>query len=228
MTQTITDYAKRPLRAAEVDGLNEVLGGIILLAITMMQYTSTFFQATIRGSNFTETPAFRTTLALWIAAIIAMFAIIYLTKRGVKALRERYVYPRIGYVAPRVAQEKRRKWIGVAVALGTLLFTSMVAWIFPKSYSTLPIWNSGVLVVLLGIFGAVGYFVHFAKLGFARHLGLGGMALSASLLLAMLHLDDIPAIYLWTVILGVSMIIGGALAFARLLKVPAFTEDDAE
>ncbi len=228
MITTLSDYAQRSKRAAEVDGLNDITGGTAFLAITLMEYTSILLQGAIRGSNFQDTYAYKTRLMLFVIATIAMFAIIVFTKRGAKSLRERFVYPRVGYVAQPLEPPLRKKFIRIAVFVAATVLIGATMTAVARASGPLPVWNNGLLVVIAGAGMAGSYFFQFAKLGFIRHLVLGGVAVLTSLLLAIAHLDDLPALGLLTITLGVSLIVAGTITFRNLLQTPVFVDGEAE
>ena len=230
MTMAIYEYTQRPKRAAEVDGLNDIVGGVTLLAITFMWYANQQFSATLNGHDFQKTLAFKLGLAFFLFAIAAMFVVVLLSKRFAASLRERFVYPRLGYSAPVTAKVIRYKLLLTAASLGITLITVAVSRSFIAAGTPLPLFNSGALIALLGVIGGASYFYHFAKLGFVRHLVLGSVALLAALALSLAKLDDMTAIRAYTIVLGISLMLAGTVTFTQLLRQPLITapEEDAE
>lgn len=230
MTMAIHEYTQRPKRAAEADGLNDTVGGVTLLAITFMWYANQHLSATFHGHDFQKTLAFKLGLAFFLFAVAAMFAVILFSKRVAASLRERFVYPRLGYSTPVTVPAIRYKILLIAASLGMTLIIDTVSRSFIAAGAPLPLFNSGTLIALLGVFYGASYFYHFAKLGFVRHLVLGGVALLVALALSLAKLDDITAIRAYTVVLGVSLMLAGTVTFTQLLRQPLITapEDDAE
>jgi len=218
---TMAEYARRPQRTAEADGLNDVIGGVILLAITFMQYAGVRAQATIHGHNFGETRAYQEGQQYFTIALIAMYGVVLLCTRYAAFLRQRFVYPRLGYVALRVAPAQRRKIILGATAL--LLSLLIVA-----ARKALPVWPSEMTVLLLGLIFSIGYLWHFATMGFARHLVIAGISFLTALLLFLPHLEWQLSCGLFTVTLSVSLIIAGVIPFVQLLRTPLATEQETE
>lgn len=219
MVSTIDDYTARPKRTIEEDGLNDILGGICFLTITYMQYTGMQFRATIHGHNFQETRAYQEGQILSLISVIVMFAVVILSKFGVKYLRERFVYPRIGYVIQRVAPERRRKIILLVFALVMIAIT-------PSLVRVLPAWSPDATVLVIGIVFSVTFISHFAKLGFVRHLVVAVISIIASVLLSMAHLKWEYACGWLVIILGASLIVSGAIPFAKILRLPVLTEQN--
>lgn len=222
---TLSGYVQRPSRAAEADGLNDITGGIVLFAITFMWYAQAQFSSTIHGHNFQETAAYKEGRLFLIVTVLSMFAVIFLSKWCVKTLRERFVYSRLGYAAPRIALVVRQKLILLAVGV-------TASFLIPKVVNTLSKtsapWPTGTLVTILGIFSAIVYFWYFAKFGFARHLVVAGVSVLAAILLAAMSVDDVLALRYFTLVSGATLIAGGAIAFSKLLHTPLILADESK
>jgi hypothetical protein len=227
MTTTIDDYALRSKRAAQSDGLNDVLGGITFLAITFMQYAGMQARATIHGHNFEETHAYQESHIYFALAICAQFALIFLSRRGVEHLRQRFVYPRMGYVSPRTAP-KYRMLIFAVVGVSAVFLIGVVGKFVAQSGGRLTLWPPEMTVVLFGVIWGVAYGVFFAQLGFLRHLVLAGIGIVASLLLASTPLQWEYRCGWFVILLGISSIVAGMVSFLRLIRTPALTEADAQ
>lgn len=219
MVSAIDDYITRPKRTVEEDGLNDMLGGIGFLTITYMQYTGMQLQAATHGHNFQETRAYQEGQILFLISVIVMFAVLLLSKFGVKYLRERFVYPRIGYVIQRVALERRRKIILFVAASGIIAIT-------PSLVRVLSSWSPDITVLMIGIVFTVTYISQFAKLGFARHLVVAVISIIASVLLSMAHLKWEYACGWLVILLGASLIVSGTIPFAKILRLPVLTEQN--
>ncbi|MBC8103362.1 MAG: hypothetical protein H7Z41_12355 [Cytophagales bacterium] len=227
MATLIEGYARRPKRAAEADGLNDILGGIGLLAVAFMWHVQQEFTATLRGPDFQETQAYQQGRLLLVLTVLGLFAVIFLSKWCIRRLRERFVYPRLGYVAPRIAPIVRQKLILVAFSVALTALTATVFKTLAKASGGVPLWPSGSLVMALGIFSGVVYLWYFAAYGFVRHLVVAGISVLAALLLAALSMGDSAAINGFGIISGLALIMGGAVTFARLLRAPLLLEDEA-
>jgi hypothetical protein len=230
MSTVIAEYARLPKRAADADGLNDVIGGIGLLAVTFMWYGNRVFTAAIQGHNFEQTPAYRQSLAFFVLTIVVMFAMILLSKRYVKTLRERFVYSRLGYVSQRPELTIRRKILLIGGSVGAMLLFATVRKSLMDAGNPQPLMplNSGLVVALMGAIGGASFFFHYAKLGFVRHLVLGAVSLVASIALVLADVDDLPALGCLAIILGISSIVAGVITFSNLLRTAPLLEDEAE
>ena len=230
MTMALHEYTQRPKRAAEADGLNDILSGVTFLAITLMEYTNQRLIATFHGPDFAGTPDFKRELAFFLLAVLGMFAIILFSKRYVKTLREKFVYARLGYFAPQTSFLLRRKLLMLAAGMGSAVLIAVGTKSLLEAGKPVPFFNSGMLVAMLGIITSVTYFIQFAKLGFTRHLLLGGIAIAAAICLSAARFSDLPALGCFVVILAISLIVAGSVTFTQLLRQPVITasEDDAE
>jgi hypothetical protein len=158
-------------------------------------------------------------------AMAVMYGAIFLSKWYVKTLRERYVYPRLGYVAPRVAPIVRQKLI---VLVASVAMTLLLPIVLRAVFKTSGPWPSGLLVLLLGGFSGLVYLWYFAKFGFVRHLVIAAVSVVTALLLAALRVDDILAVRYFTLISGATLIAGGAVTFRMLLRTPVLNEEEME
>ena len=113
MANQIDEYAKRPIRYQNIDGLNELGIGILWMTLPLLE----FFNKTAASGSFWHR---RTTFFVCVAAFTV--ALLY----GHKALKKRLTYPRTGYVKYR--QTRTRVFaslfvagaVAVAVALATV------------------------------------------------------------------------------------------------------------
>ncbi|MES2459899.1 MAG: hypothetical protein V4671_04890 [Armatimonadota bacterium] len=228
MSVTISEFARRPKRAAEADGLNDIIGGVGILAATFMWYANQQFTATIQGSHFEQTREFKFGLLLFIAAAGMMFSAILLAKRYAKSLREQFVYPRVGYVAQPAERSVRGKVIRVAGTIAAMSLIAVLGSSMINAGRPPRLLDSGSLMLLLGAFTSVSYFYHFSKLGFIRHAALGMVSLIAALILASVPQDSLTLLRIYSLTLGLSSIVAGAFTFTQLLRMPVFAEDENE
>ena len=224
MTDTIRDYARRPKQAAEADGLNDIQNGIVFLAMSGMWYANSLFTATIHGADFAQSRDFRLGLVLFILALAGMLAVSFGSKRYIKTLRERFVYPRLGYVAQTAAPALRQKLFGIALSVGGTLLIAAFAIASMESGQPPLFYNSGILPALLAGFGGGVYLYQYLRLGFARHLILGCVVVAAASVLPLLKLDDVLAIRCMTIFWGICSIVAGAVTFSQLLRTPPITD----
>ena len=227
MVSTIAEFARRPKRAFESDGLLDIAIGVCLLGIAMMGWASIASIATMHGADFTRSAAYRNGNILVILSNVAANVIIVGSFFAVGVAKKRLVYPRVGYFAPRAASTVNHARFtlfaasgiivgGVAAYLSRLLVTT--SHVDPATSS------SETAVACVGIAAALGLVVQYARLRFARHLVVAAVALLASLALAAAHADWLHGSAYLEVILGASMIVSGAIPLAALLRLPVATD----
>lgn len=216
MTATIDEFVNRPKRSLQEDGLTDIAGGVAILGVALATYTgiltSAMMAAQIADGVYPPT-AYANTSVYQMPAMLVVFALPPLSFRAVEPLRKRFVYPRLGYVKPRVAPQYRWQMVALAVAsVGLVAVCGQNRWWLP------PAWTSDMTLVTIGIGLGVVLFVNYWKFGFARHLAVAGVSVIASLALAAMPLDSRYATIAFVLILSASLFIAGATAFAALLR----------
>jgi hypothetical protein len=106
MTNVIDEYSRRPSLYELRDGTNELMGGILFLAIGLGMWLPSALQ--------------------W----ICFGAALAVTRFGPRFIRRRLVYPRGGYIAFR-----KRPWIAVCSALSAAVVTAAMALFLAKGPS---------------------------------------------------------------------------------------------
>ncbi|MBC8135726.1 MAG: hypothetical protein H8F28_07570 [Fibrella sp.] len=214
----------RSKRAFQEDGLLDMVGGITLFAVALINYAAIRSIASMHGTDFHLSRAYQDANSFFIVAILLANVMIMSGMLAIEPLRRRFIYPRMGYVQPRIVPENRRRTILVAsVLIGVVHFIGFQY----ALWGTPGFWTSDMSLVLIGYGIGCGLIVNFRRVGFARHLAVAGIAFVASSLLASAQLGWLHASFLFAMILGTSLIISGATAFADILRVPVATEGDA-
>lgn len=225
MVTTIDSYTVRPKRTFQEDGLWDMLGGITLFAIALINYAGILCIASMHGTDFHISRAYQDANNFFIFAIFMANVMIAVGFHAVEPLKRRFVYPRLGYVQPRVAPQNRRQTIlltsfliGIVHIVGFKLATS----------GSLNFWTSNMSLITIGAGIGVGLVINYLKVGFARHLIIAGISIIASFLLVLAHLDWLHASFWLAIILGMSLMVSGAVPFMKILRTPLITEGDTE
>ncbi len=227
MTTTIDAYTTRPKRTFQEDGLLDMACGTALLALGVSIYVGIVAQAMIAASvaaGVYPPTAWQQANHLTDPISWITFLSVPLSFHGVMFLKRRFVYPRLGYFEPRAHPNP---WLNKILLIACLLFSTILI-SFAFRYGKSPaFWTSDTTLVSLGIGTAIVLVVNYLKLGFVRHLLVAGIALLSSISLAATTLDWQHAEVFFVVVLGLSLIVSGAVPFMRVLRLPVLSEDDA-
>jgi hypothetical protein len=153
MSQQINDIIQRTYRYFYVDGLAEIASGGMFILVGSWLVVMALVE-----------PG---TLAVGIAALglpVVILGGTFLLNRAVRNLKERYTFPRTGYVAYRHEKKDSKRWILIGIAL-LLPFLLMF---LPESWNELPLVIGGILGVVLVY---IGY-----RMGVSRFYLPGGAA----------------------------------------------------
>lgn len=225
MVTTIDDYAARPKRTQQEDGLWDMVGGITLFAISLINYAAIRSINTMHGADFTTSPAYQNGNNFFILSIFLANAIIMVSYHAIEPLKRRFIYPRLGYVQPRVVPPNRRRMIlAVSLLVGIV---HMAAFRFVR-WDSLHFWTSDMSLIGIGMGFGIGLVLNFLKVGFVRHLIVAGVSVIASIVLASVHLDWLHSSLGFALILGTSLIVSGAVPFLKIARTPLITGGDTE
>lgn len=224
MVTAIEGYAGRSKRTYQADGLFDIHSGIALFAIALINFAAIRSIASMHGPDFHTSRAYQDGNNFFIMSILLANALIMVSFRAMEPLKRRFVYPRMGYVQPRIVPEERRRMVLLAfvlIGLGQFVATRFALWGSPS------FWTSNMSLVCIGFGIGIGLVDNFLKVGFARHLAVAGVSVVASTLLASAHLGWLQASLWFVIILGASLVLSGSIAFAKILRTPVLTEADA-
>jgi len=216
MVSTIEEFARRPKRAFESDGLLDIAIGVCLLGIALMGWASIASIATMHGADFTRSAAYRNGNILVLLSNVAANVIIVGSFFAVGVAKKHLVYPASRARFPFFAAG------GIVVGGATAAY--LLRLLVTTSQGNPATFSGEAAVAGVGIAAALGLVVQYVRLGFARHLVVAAVALLASLALAAAHADWLHGSAYLEVILGASMIVSGAIPLAALLRLPVATD----
>lgn len=219
---TVAKYGRRAKRAIEADGLNDITLGLHLIAWGFVQYGGNLIRPTTAPYHTSFTKELLLFLGFIALSAVATFSKIYFT-----TLRERFVYPRLGYVAQPLAPQFRLIMTLCAVGLiGVLLTMVLSSTVSSDPDVPLPFWYNGLLVGFVGCLFSGGYLYHFGTLRFPRHLFLAALSLTTAFLLAQPQVKVVSDVGILTAVVGVASILAGAITYAGVLRLPPVTNAD--
>ena len=121
MITTIEKYAQRPKRSYQADGLMDIASGLSILGIGFEIYvgilTSASMAAGMAAGEYPPHAMMRVGIINMLANCVT-FAIIPLSFRGIEPLKRRFVYPRSGYMAPRIIPQDQRMRMAYLYIMG--------------------------------------------------------------------------------------------------------------
>jgi hypothetical protein len=208
MANQIDDYVKRPIRYLHIDGLGELVFGVMWTGFILL---GSLLKAAPSGSFWQVYAAFLVCLAA------LTFGLLY----GYKALKKRITYPRTGYVKYRRAGKRVRRIAGMLTGLATGFATNFVLRPFAsQSYETaLMVWTSvgwGLLYIFVTRMDEAWRWVVLVALIVAPPV-------VATLPLGRLWLHTLPF-----VLQGLIFFVSGAIALALYLRRNPVPEQVAE
>lgn len=226
MTTTIDAYATRPQRTFQEDGLLDMASGSALLALAISIYVGIVAQAMMATSiaaGVYPPTAWQQTMPLTGTVGLLTFLWIPLSFRCTMFLKRRFVYPRLGYFEPRAHPNP---WLNKLLLITcSVVLMTLIA--FGFRYGKSPaFWTSDTTLVSIGLGTSIVLVINYLKLGFVRHLVVAGITLLSSILLAATALDWQHGELLLALVLGVSLIISGAIPFMRVLRLPVLSEEN--
>ena len=141
------------------------------------------------------------------ALIVGSFA-------AIEPIKRRFVYPRLGYVALRVPRTYQQGKIAIA-----LILVLLVAGAYRVIDHSLAL-TSAMSLIGTSILCSIGLGIAFRQFGYVRYLVVAMISLPASLLITLAHREGLESYAWFNLLMGTSMIAGGAIAFGRVLRVP--------
>jgi hypothetical protein len=201
MKQPVDDVILRTKRYWYVDGLNEILVGVVFLLLGLMYLI-----------NVLTSPGVLSALVVGAGQPLIILLGIWLGGKMVRSLKERYTYPRTGYVAySRPANRKRRWWVGFLAGVVAALVTFGLIKLAPAG-------NRNWLVFMTAALAAIFIFYIGAQVGVRRFYLLAMIALALGAGLALMSLTEG---YQFTVLLignGLAWILSGAITLVNYLN----------
>jgi hypothetical protein len=226
MVSAIDGYRTRPKRTFQEDGLMDIACGFAILALALSLYggilESRMMAELIRDGVYPPTAWKQASDATWMTSYVSF--LIPLSFHAAMFLKRRFVYPRVGYSKPREAPNPLLQKAFLLVASVTVM--GLIGFCLPR-WKTPGFWTGDMTLVTIGFGLAAVLVVNYLKLGFVRHLVIAGVSAVASLLIAVLPLDWQHSHLAFAVVMGISFLISGAFPFAKILRLPVLSEDDA-
>ena len=198
--QTINETIKRTQRYWYVDGFAEIGVGILLMLVILFNYAaSRVNQQTLQIALF----------------VVGMPALILLGGRAVSRivvkLKEKYTYPRTGYVSyPRKTGSKRWSRALLAAILGAAVgaVTSLLSGKLPPVYQ-----QAFVAVVIALSYIYIGY-----TIGLARFYIFAAASLALFGIAVLIHAVEMDFLLLFFMGQGLAWVISGVFALCSYLK----------
>jgi hypothetical protein len=192
MNTSITNLTRRTYQYWYNDGLTELAAGALILLIGLIN----LLLALLNSSTLNSTALILQPLVL-VGGYFAINAI-------VKPLKERFIYPRTGYVAYRKPEGKQLILLRVlAVALGMVIAVTVAFLLKVVKEAWLPALVGVALAMFMTYLGF--------KLGLLRFYILAGLAILLGLATAWLQLNDLYAKAFVYSGFGVALLISGGL-----------------
>jgi hypothetical protein len=212
MRDSIDEALRQPARHWSIDGLADLFVGILLLLWGMVISAQQLWPS-----------SFTTLLAAWVPAVTGLGLLVFYgaVTRGLRALKARWTYPRVGYVKLHEPSRARKT---AAAVVGTVVAV-VVAFAVVRSRQADTFWVS-LLPVWMGAIYAVGAALLWVRLGVRRFLAYALVALVSGALAQWWLAADLGVGVVMCAV-GLSSVVGGALVLRELLRQPAVTEDQA-
>jgi hypothetical protein len=209
MTNQIDDYAKRPIRYRNIDGLSELAIGLLWVLAPLLEI---FTKTAPSGSLWHG----KTPLLVCFAALACVVVF------GPKALKKRLTYPRTGYVKYR--RTRSRVWRLAGGVLAAAVVALAAAFLLRRYASP----SSKVMLIALTSAGWGGIYAGITRLDAAwRWVALGVLVVAPPAVTALpLHpvwRDGLPIIAL-----GLVFLVSGAISLALYLRRNPVPEQAAE
>lgn len=192
MTTTIQNLTRRTYQYWYNDGLTELAAGVLILAIGLINLV----QALLNSETLNQVALILQPLVL-VGGYFALNGI-------VKPLKERYVYPRTGYVAYRQPEGKRRHLLRmVAVVLAMIIAMTAALLLRVVKEAWLPAFVGLFLALLMTYLGF--------KLGLVRFFIIASFTVLLGLAAAYLQLNDLYAKAFIYSGFGLALVVSGGL-----------------
>ena len=217
MTMEMTEYAQRPKRAWQADGLADMATGSSLLCLALLLLYGIYTLLAIEAHKGSPAPY---GLNLLITSALQMLVVVPFLL--VEPLKRRFVYPRSGYMHLRVGPKKQRLLHGIVVAVVAITLTMVSDTQLTRFWTT----NMTLLCVEAGV--GLALIVNYVKFGFVRHLVVAVISVATSATLVMTPLDWQHKFLILSIVVGVSLLVGGTVPFLQLIGTPLPTEPDVE
>lgn len=202
----LQDIQKRPYHYWFIDGLGEMTAAVLLFLIGAAFY--------IQG---TTTPGSLPFTLSGIAGLLLIGGGPWLARPVVRKLKERFTYPRTGYVAYKQPSPRRRAWVLVLTFLVSIATVSLILTNAEFSLAWLPL-IEGVAIGGLLLNSA---FQH----NIQRFYPLAGISIAAGAGLAISGYGDLVGTGIYFSIIGTAVLLSGAGTFRSYRKsYPALEE----
>jgi hypothetical protein len=192
MTTSINNLTRRTYQYWYNDGLTELAAGTLILLIGLIN----LILALLNSSTLNQ-------MALILQPLVLVGG--YFALNGIiKPLKERYVYPRTGYVAYRQPEGKRLLLLrGVAVVLAMIIAMTAAFLLRIVKEAWLPAFVGLFLALLMTYLGF--------KIGLVRFIILAGFTILLGLVTAWLQLNDLYAKAFIYSGFGLALVVSGGL-----------------
>lgn len=195
----IQDIQKRPYNYWFIDGLGEMIAAVLLLMIG-----AAFF---IQG---TTTPGSLPYMLSGIAGLLLISGGPWLARPVMSKLKERFTYPRTGYVAYKQPSPKRRAWVMLAAFLVSIATVSLLLANAEMSITWLPMIEG----VCIGGFLLNSAFQHNIR----RFYTLAGISVTAGAGLAISGFGDLAGTGIFLIFIGAVVLFSGVCTFRSYRK----------
>ena len=174
MKDPIEQYMQRPIRYWFSDGLNELAFGLIFIILGIYFYLNAVIH---EGS-----PLYNILDSFFVFVILGLALLI---NKLIKWLKERFVYPRTGYVKYR--ETHRNRWVSIALGFFFAVGVMLLVFTYPKTKALMPTITSVICGFALFWYGYQTNIIRFyllsltsiligfslSVIGIGNYLGLG-------------------------------------------------------
>jgi hypothetical protein len=220
MTVAVAKYARRPKRTWQADGLADMAIGTAMLCIALI-FLDSSYMILFTQTHSVLSPEYTRATQLNILVTSFLQLVVVVPFLLIEPLKRLFVYPRSGYMQLRVSP---KRWVA-PVVVTSLLFLFLISFGTMAGVAELShFWttNRTLLCVEAGI--GLALISNYMGVGFVRHLIVGAISLAVTIGLVTTSLDWQRKFFILAVAIGVSLLIAGALPFARLIRTPLNTE----
>lgn len=204
MSDQIEQVRQRTYRYYYQDGLVELAVGFLFAVIGLDTW---LINITAEGTAIS--------LALWILLPLLTIGGVFGVQRIVRQLKERWVYPRTGYVEYSTKPNPYR-WLVIAAALLLAVATFVLPYQFLDKMSVL----GGVILFIILV--AIG-----AQVNLTRLVAIGALALLAGFAFAFFTAGEIVGLTLTFIVTGAALMLSGGLALRNYLDSNPLHEEAA-
>ncbi|HMM27162.1 MAG: hypothetical protein AAGU78_13200 [Chloroflexota bacterium] len=190
--------AQRAYRYEHASGLSEItIGGLLLFGAVALQ-----FGYSILGLDDPNDSLLPILSAALLIALVALGA--WAFAKGINAVKERFVYPRTGYVQYRIDDAERRRFSYQVLLLGIALAALLS-----------PYGNN--IFLMLGLLLGYGLLFYGRKTGLTRFYVEAFVVVMAAFALPLTGIDRLDLNVVYLAAIGLVLLIAGGYAFWRYL-----------